>query len=417
MSANESGTTQESQFQSPEVQKLLRYLKGDTTIVFKPAFDSKTGQLTFPDAERIAGLDSMKARVLLDFLADQGILVKEPSEAFYACPNCDSRNLTLVSGCPYCNSESLKSGRAIEHLHCGHVDLEEAFATKDGLRCPKCGRMLKAIGVDYRRLGKYYRCLNCKRLVEKPVQSFVCGNCHKRTPYEETKLNNSYSYRIYPEAGTTIEKHALDLAPVNEVFEKHGFNTKMYVKVKGRSGVPHYADILAWYKEIPETEEKPDLVLDVLILKEPFSEESMSAFIMKTIDLGSQNGIIVATPDVSKLASKLASYYGIAAKGCESVAEIPGAINRILEENLPKIIRRKLGEEETQPSPRLEKSLIRQQASRTEDQLPVLLAMIYEKQGESQKTMRKLLEYLESHDKRLEGLLQRMRDEKVVNVE
>jgi hypothetical protein len=76
-----------------------------------------------------------------------------------------------------------------------------------------------------------------------------------------------------------------------------------------------------------------------------------------------------------------------------------------------------VGEEETQQTPRLEKSLVRHQVNRTEDQLPVLLAMIFEKQGESQRTMRKLLEYLESHDKRLEGILQRLKEEKPLSVE
>jgi uncharacterized protein YlaI len=417
VSASETSGPQERPFESPAAQKLLRHLKGDSTVEFRPSFDSKTGQIAFPDAERITELDPMKTRVLLDFFAEQGILSKRPTEAFYTCPNCESRNLILLSACTYCGSESLMLGRGIEHLRCGHVDLEEAFMSKDGLKCPKCGKILKAIGVDYRRIGNYYRCLNCKRLVEKPVETFACSNCQKRTPFGETRMSNSSSYYVNPEAGPIIQKHALDLVPINGVFEKHGFNTKTYVIVKGRSGVPQHADILAWYKEIPESEEKPDLVMDVVIQKEPLSEESMSAFIMKTIDIGSQNGVLVATPDLSPLAAKLASFYGIVSRGCESVGEIPGAITNLLAENLPKIVRRKVGEEETQQTPRLEKSLLRHQANKTEDQLPVLLAMIYEKQGESQRTMRKLLEYLESHDKRLEGILQRLKEEKPLSVE
>ncbi len=414
---SESAITAENPYASPEIQKLLKHLKGDSKIEFKPSFDSKTGQVTFPEAEKTMGVDTKKARALLDFLAEQGILVKEPSDAFYACSNCGSRNLILVSGCPHCGHETMKSGKAIEHLYCGHIDFEDAFVAKDGFKCPKCGRTLKAIGVDYRRTGIYYRCLNCKRLVEKPVQIFACSNCQKRTPFEETRLITVNSYRVNSVAGPAIQKYALDLTTVRDVFEKHGFKTKMDLEVKGRSGVPHRVDILGWYTETPDTDEKPDLVLDVLVLKDPLSEESMSAFIMKTIDIGSQNGMIVATPDVTAPASKLASFYGITTRGSGSVSDLPGVISSLLEEDLPKIVKRKLGEEETQPLPRLEKSLVRHQARRTDDQLPVLLAMIYEKQGESQRTMRRLIEYLESHDKRLEGILQRLRDEKVVNVE
>ena len=411
MSVNESSAAEDGRFESPEVQKLLRHLKGDAHTAFKPSFDSKMGQITFPEVERITGIGSGKARDLLDFLADKGILVKEPSESFYACPNCDSRNLILVSGCPFCRGESLKSGRALEHMYCGNVDLEEAYLTKNAFQCPKCGKALKALGVDYRRISNYYRCLLCGRLVGTPLQAFVCSNCQRRTPLEETRLDTSYSYRVNPEAGPKIEKLALDLTPVSVVLERHRFNSSLNAKMKGRSGVQYDVDVVAWYKENTDSDEKPDLVLDVVISNEPLSEKSMSAFMMKTIDIGSQNGMIVAVPELSKPASKLASFYGIIARGCQSISETPTVITSLLEESLPGIVKRKLGEDDTQPAPRIEKSLFRRQGGRAEDQLPILLAMIYEKQGESQKTMRRLLEYIESNDKRLEGLLQRMKDE------
>ncbi len=410
MSLSEDKTEQDGRFESPEIQRLLKYLKGEPTVEFKPSFDAKRGQVSFPEAERVTGLDTARSTEVLDFLADKGILVKKPAESFYRCSNCESRNLILISGCPFCRGETLKSGRALEHMYCGHVDLEEAFLAKNGFQCPKCGKALKALGVDYRRISNCYRCLSCGRLVGTPFQTFLCSNCQKRTPLDETKLNTSFSYVVNPEAGSRIQKMALDLTPLTEVLERHGFSSSFNTRVSGRSGITYDADLLAWYKEGADTDEKPDLLLDVVISAEPLSEKSMSAFMMKTIDVGSQNGMIVAVPELSKPASKLASFYGIIARGCENVAQIPLATSRLLEETLPRIVKRKLGEEETPSSTRIEKSLFRRQPGRVDDQLPILLAMIYEKQGESQKTMRKLLEYLESNDKRLEGLLQRMKD-------
>jgi hypothetical protein len=416
VSANRGVTEPESQFESPEVQRLFRHLKGDATVEFKPAFDLKTGQVTYPDAEGISGLDPKEGRHMLDLLAEKGILLKEPSEAFYTCPSCESRNLILLPGCPFCSSESLKSGRALEHFSCGYADLEEAFLTKDGLKCPDCAKTLKAIGVDYRRTGTWYRCLTCKKLTEKPVQTFVCSNCKKRTPFVESSLTAAYSFRVNPDAGALIQKHALDLRPVIGVFEKHGFRTMTYAKVDGRSGVPHYADIAAWFREIPETEEKPDLIVDVMILREALSQESLSAFMTKTVDIGSHVGIIVATPGISSLAGKLASFYSILNRGCDSVSEVPSVVGSLLEECLPKIAKWKLREGVTLAPPGTDKAQARRQATKAGDLLPTPSELINVGQSESEITLRKLLEYLEGNDRTFGEALQKMKDEKAAKV-
>ncbi len=416
MSVGEHGVPEVNRFESPEVQKLLRQLKAGNMVELKPSFDSKRGQITFPDAERITGLSSEKAISLLDFLAENGILVKVPSGTFYTCPICDSKNLILISGCPVCRGESLKSGRALEHLTCGYVGMEGAFIGKTGFQCPNCKKALKELGKDYRRVSNYYRCLSCGRLIDKPIQSFRCSNCQRRTPLEEVRMDAFDWYLLNPDGAKNLEKHALDLTSAADVFEKHGFNSKLDAKVKGRSGIYHDVDVIAWYKERPDSEEKPDLLLDLVISAEPLSEGSISALMIKAIDIGTQNAIIIAVPAISKTASKLASFYGIIARGCEKVAEIPGEMNRILEESLPRIVKSKLGDEVSSPSPMLDKSPFKFQASRTDVQVPILLAMIYEKQGESQKTMRKLLEYIENSEKRLEGV-QRVKGEKAADLQ
>jgi len=416
MSEKEPSSPEEKRFESPEAQKMLRRLKEGKTLEFDPSFDSARGQIKYQEAERITGLNSSGAIVLLDFLAESGILVKVPSQTFYACPTCDSKNLVLRSSCPFCKAESLKSGFALEHLTCGHVDMEEAFLTKSGFQCPNCGKGLKALGKDYRRISNYYSCLSCGRLTDKPLQSFRCSNCERRTPIEEIRFETFHSYRLNPDSRALVEKHALDLNPVREVLERYGFNSKLDAEVKGRSGIYHEMDVIAWYKERPDLEEKPDLVLDFAISNEPLPLEAISSLMIRTIDIGSQNAMIVAVPAVSKEASKLAASYGIIARGCERVADIPAETTRILEENLPRIIKRKIGEEESATLQKIEKTLVKFQSGRTDDQLPILLAMVYEKQGESQRTMRKLLEYIENSEKRLEDLLKRLKEEKAIDL-
>ncbi len=417
MSVEEHAAPVGSRFESPEVQRLLRELNEGKIVEFKPSFNSAKGQIGFPEAERITGLSSERVTMPLDFLAEAGILIKVPSETFYTCPTCDSKNLILTSGCPFCKSELLKSGKALEHLKCGHINMEEAFVSKTGFQCPNCKKSLKALGVDYRRISNYYTCLSCGRLTDKPVQTLKCSNCQRRTPLEEARLDTFHSYRLNPDAAADLQKHALDLTSVKDILQKYGFKSKVDAKVEGRSGIHHGFDVIAWYQQRPDLEEKPDIVMDIAISAEPLSEGSIAALMIKTIDIGTQNAIVVAVPSVSKTASKLASFYDVIARGCEKVPDIPGEIDRILQEILPRIAKRKLGEEEPSPPPRLEKSKFRPQAGRTEEQLPILLAMVYEKQSESQKTMRKVLEYIENNEKRLDGVLQRLKEEKAIDLE
>jgi predicted RNA-binding Zn-ribbon protein involved in translation (DUF1610 family) len=387
-------------FETSEAQKLFRLLHGTAAAHFKPVLDTGRGAVVYPEVEGATGLDQRRTRELLEFFADSQILVREPAEVYHSCPQCDSKNLVLRLSCPSCKSGSLKLGSAIEHFRCGHTDMEEAFVSGGGFRCPKCGRALKKLGEDYRKVSNEYRCNNCGKMTRLPDQSFLCTNCKTLSPLESVKLETYYTYRFNPEASSIVEKYALDLSIVRSFLQERGFESRTNVVVKGRSGIEHTADMIAWHAAM-SSEERPDILVDTAISREPLSTDSVSAFMVKVIDVGAREAALVAVPSVSKQAEKLSAYYGISVRGCSQVSDIPAKVNEILAERLPVLTRRLRGEEVAQQrgaSP----------TSEQDDKTAILLTMIYERQNESQKALRRLLEQIENRDAKLEDLFRKL---------
>lgn len=399
----------ETMFETPEVQRLLMHLKSGASIEFKPVLDTKSAMVHYPEVQEITGLDQRAARDLLEFMSDSDILTKEPSMTLYSCPFCSSNSLIPRLACPYCKMESLKAGKAIEHMQCGYVDFEESFITNKGFQCPKCGKALKALGVDYRRISNYYRCLHCGKLVSLPSQSFQCMSCGKRFPFEDSKLETFFSYRLNPAAMETIEKHTIDLSHVKDLADRYKLTAKFDVKIKGKSGLVHEVNIAMYQEGKSESEDRPDLIVDINVSKEQASEGIVASFITKAIDLGAQKAILVSVPGMSERARRLASYYGIVALQCAKVSDLPNQLLATLEELLGST---KRGEEVNIQAQKIDRSITKMRLSEPSDQIAVLLAMIYEKQADTYKLMKKILEQLENNEKSVKSLLQKVSGER-----
>ncbi|MGD2066182.1 MAG: recombinase zinc beta ribbon domain-containing protein, partial [Candidatus Bathyarchaeota archaeon] len=67
---------------------------------------------------------------------------------------------------------------------------------KDGvLVCPKCGKKLKVIGVDYRKIENWYRCSN-KHVFGQPNFKFECSKCGGRFSLEDTRIEMLHKYNL-----------------------------------------------------------------------------------------------------------------------------------------------------------------------------------------------------------------------------
>jgi len=130
-------------------------------------------------------------------LAEINILEAEPSRSVVACPDCGyTTTTTLYLECPECESTQMNKEEALEHFDCGHIDFRTNFDKGEGsLVCPKCGKKLKVIGVDYRKIENWYRCSN-KHFFGQPNFKFECSKCNRRFTLEEANLDMLHHYKL-----------------------------------------------------------------------------------------------------------------------------------------------------------------------------------------------------------------------------
>jgi CheY-like chemotaxis protein/predicted RNA-binding Zn-ribbon protein involved in translation (DUF1610 family) len=132
----------------------------------------------------------------LNKLVESKILKAEPLCSTVACPFCDSLKTKLHLQCPECYNVQLIKGEALEHMNCGNIDLRFKFDKGNGEKvCPKCGKKINQIDVDYRKVGSLYKCSN-GHLFSLPDINLKCSECGKIFNLDEAILKILYQYKL-----------------------------------------------------------------------------------------------------------------------------------------------------------------------------------------------------------------------------
>jgi hypothetical protein len=127
----------------------------------------------------------------------------EFADIIHLCSGCGYFQLNFREVCPRCRSANLTEEMNIHHFRCGYVGGETEFPD---MRCPKCRRRLKHIGVDYDLPSVSFRCFSCKEVFGEPQVANLCIKCGKDTPVEETLKRIVRSYFLTPEG----KRYAVD---------------------------------------------------------------------------------------------------------------------------------------------------------------------------------------------------------------
>ena len=95
----------------------------------------------------------------------------------YLCPKCQHSHILFVEVCPNCKTSDIQSQSVIHHFRCANVSPESTYMVDGMLKCPKCGKYLRHIGVDYDRPTDIYICNNCTHHFTTPDMNAVCTRC------------------------------------------------------------------------------------------------------------------------------------------------------------------------------------------------------------------------------------------------
>lgn len=125
---------------------------------------------------------------------------KRKMERIHICPSCGCSHLFFVEACPTCDSSDIGMEPVIHHFRCANISPESTYMFDGTLRCPKCKRTLRHIGIDYDIPTSLYTCNNCGRHFASPKMRVTCARCHKRFSPEELQPYTIEEYE-YTEEG------------------------------------------------------------------------------------------------------------------------------------------------------------------------------------------------------------------------
>jgi len=222
------------------------------------------------------------------------------------CPKCGSINLIVRFHCPKCGSTNLVKSDVIEHWPCGYVGLESEF--EDG-KCPKCGKELRKIGVDYAKPGPRYKCMECGEVFQIPADRLHCANCGNVFDKEDAKEVTLYAYRITPKLEEELD---VALAQRNYLIEKlreMGFEIEPPEGIYGKSGLRHDFYMVA---SKGSGMLRIKIVIEILTAPEEVPASEVFSLYAKALDIGAYGMIVAAIPKFSEEAKKMMDYYDIA---------------------------------------------------------------------------------------------------------
>jgi len=308
-------------------RNLLLRMKDQKLSTLEPIFEQGNG-FSYPELD---GHDLHKHLTILRKLEKEGFLTSEFLESVLQCPSCSATQFSVQFCCTVCNSANVTKGSVIEHLACGNIDLDTKYAQQEGnvLVCGKCGKRLKAIGVDYAKPGVFYKCLNCKALLPQAQDLFTCYSCCKSWNEGQLKELHLMKYNVDLEK---LSKYFVeyDLLPLvaEQLYKKHGLKAESPGKVKGLSKIEHTFDLLVSHYENGEPMLVADLFVDGMDGDTAQGGMRILAFYAKCLDSNFATSsiikkILVTQSELGDDARELAAAYGV------RTVQSPGADNMV----------------------------------------------------------------------------------------
>lgn len=144
----------------------------------------------------------------------------------HLCPKCYHSHLLFTEVCPQCGSSNIETSSVIHHFPCANVAPEGEYKDGELLRCPKCKKLLRHIGVDYDRPSEIYTCNSCHMSFMQPKMKVLCTKCGVDSAPEHL-----YSFDMHDINITELGKKILIEGDVDQV-ERESIQFKGLVSYK-----------------------------------------------------------------------------------------------------------------------------------------------------------------------------------------
>ncbi|MEM4285612.1 MAG: hypothetical protein QW684_05355 [Candidatus Nitrosocaldus sp.] len=204
--------------------------------------------------------------------------------SYPACSTCNSTALHIIFECPTCKGRMLTKHDMIVHYECSYIAPADEFKSNyaDVLyKCPKCGKQLSKVGIDYGRPGFGFRCEKCKFITQYPVIRVECDNGHTSNIYDL----NMVIFEGYKVSDTVNNLAGVyeELVTAAKMLKDYGLKADVLCKVTGASGAVHIIPFML--------KDEMNLIIDYI----PNPNDAMQWFkiIARSIDLANALSIVV----------------------------------------------------------------------------------------------------------------------------
>lgn len=330
--ADKADKAETSILRRSEAQKVLRAMAEGMLAVAEPTVDFEGG-VRYLKVEELAEASSSTVNRLLDEMESAGFLRSEAVASLAVCPKCGSHKLILQLSCPACGSARVERAPMIEHMACGHVDREERFRGDGELKCPKCGKTLRGIGVDYRRLGTLTVCLACGGRFPAPMKRYTCSRLHT---FEEAEaaIRHVKACRLNPAKKSFVEGEIIDFQSILKGIAGKGWVFQAPAVLKGRSGVEHQFAFAIWSDGREPSRNHPDVLAEALVSEGEVDSSQVFASLAKIFDVKPWESLLIAVPKVSERARVVARSYDVNVVEAEEVAQLKDKVAIALSESM-----------------------------------------------------------------------------------
>ncbi len=294
-----------------------------------PVFDPDEGFTYCPVLEEMGIRDCEGLEDVLRELTREGILRAELHDNIAVCGRCGSHRLIIRPVCPYCGSINFNRTTVIEHLACGYSGPETDFKTPSGeMICPKCGKKLRAIGVDYLRTADVYLCSDCGEFFSLPELKFVCADCGKENSVKDLRIERVYRYRVVLERIRSLEEASFLNELASRMLELGMTVEGPGAKVKGVSGIEQGFTFVIRSPREPI----PLAVIDIVPPGKQLREEDLLRFFAKAFDANAKYWILALPTKLDERLRDVAQRYGITLVESSGREEMVERLIRMLRE-------------------------------------------------------------------------------------
>lgn len=150
----------------------------------------------------------------------------------HLCPKCHHSHMLYVETCPKCGSSEISSEEVIHHFRCANVSPEHTYNYGGQLRCPKCKRVLRHIGIDYDRPAMVFACKNCDHSFLNPDTKAICTNCGEEHQVANLMPHDIVEYEITAEGIKAIASPNIGFAVYTDFYDNYLDFSRFVSRVK-----------------------------------------------------------------------------------------------------------------------------------------------------------------------------------------